>query len=269
MWHELQLFLIALQLATRLALAGAQADSADWQARSLRHLPAVGLVVGAFAALVLFAAAHAWPALVSLLLSLGATLWFTRGSAEMGLARCADAWVCDATPPQRGFAASALPSSAGGTVLVLALALKVAALQALAARDLAAVLATLPLAQAWSRVGVVVLMRALPLRGAGAQAAAPPAAPQSISVARPWVPVDSLGLAVVLMWAGVAAGGAAVSVPAPALMLSAFMAAAVIFLMARWQWRRFGGCIGDGLGATQQVSELAVYLAVLAALSWG
>ena len=37
--------------------------------------------------------------------------------------------------------------------------------------------------------------------------------------------------------------------------------------MARWLLQRLGGYTGDGLGATQQFSELAVYLAVAAMLA--
>jgi len=37
----------------------------------------------------------------------------------------------------------------------------------------------------------------------------------------------------------------------------------------RWLQQRLGGYTGDTLGATQQFSELAVYLAALAAMSYG
>ena len=38
---------------------------------------------------------------------------------------------------------------------------------------------------------------------------------------------------------------------------------------SRWLQQRLGGFTGDALGATQQFSELAVYLAVLAMLARG
>ena len=40
-------------------------------------------------------------------------------------------------------------------------------------------------------------------------------------------------------------------------------------LMARWLRLRLGGYTGDTLGATQQFSELALYLVLLAMLSRG
>jgi adenosylcobinamide-GDP ribazoletransferase len=41
----------------------------------------------------------------------------------------------------------------------------------------------------------------------------------------------------------------------------------VTVLMRRWLHRRLGGFTGDTLGATQQLVELAMLLAALAALS--
>ena len=43
-------------------------------------------------------------------------------------------------------------------------------------------------------------------------------------------------------------------------LLSAGLTAA---LLGRWFWRRLGGFTGDCLGATQQGSELTVYLTLL------
>jgi adenosylcobinamide-GDP ribazoletransferase len=40
----------------------------------------------------------------------------------------------------------------------------------------------------------------------------------------------------------------------------------VLFVLARWFIRRLGGFTGDTLGATQQLTEIAFYLGVLA--SW-
>jgi adenosylcobinamide-GDP ribazoletransferase len=71
------------------------------------------------------------------------------------------------------------------------------------------------------------------------------------------------------MWAGIAAVAAALFVEPEVLLWAALAAAGVTLWMARWLRLRLGGYTGDALGATQQFSELAVYLAALAALARG
>jgi adenosylcobinamide-GDP ribazoletransferase len=53
------------------------------------------------------------------------------------------------------------------------------------------------------------------------------------------------------------------------LLVAAGAVVGVTLFMARWLQQRLGGYTGDALGATQQFSELAVYLAVLAMLARG
>lgn len=236
MGHELQLFLRALQSQTRVPVPGWVGTSDDGLQASVRHLPGVGLLIGGLAALLLWAAAHLWPALVSVLLSLAFAVWLTRGLHEEGLAR------------------------AGGVLaLLLVLALKAAAWHGLATRDLLASLAVLPLAHAWSRTALVVVLRQLP---AGASATDSARRPQAKTV-------DGLALWVALFWAGLAAGGAAFFLPADALWAAAAACVAVTLAAARGLQPRRGPGAADVTGATQQFSELATYLAVLAALSAG
>lgn len=92
------------------------------------HGPAVGLVVGGFGALMLWAGAHVWPATVAVGVALVAVAWLTRGTHERALEAC------------------------GGTLaLVAVLGLKAVALHGLAVRDFPVALAALPLAHALSR----------------------------------------------------------------------------------------------------------------------
>ncbi|MDE2276556.1 MAG: adenosylcobinamide-GDP ribazoletransferase, partial [Burkholderiales bacterium] len=224
--------------------------------------PAVGLVVGAFAAGVLLVAGHAWPAGVAVLAAVAASAWFTRGRDEAGLARCCDAWAGGAGV--RGPGGGAAPngtnkSSAsigpigqlgpiGATGLVLALALRAAAVYGLATRDLALTLAVLPLAQAWPRVAALLAERwAGPGRDTG----------------------RDTGWVVGLMWAGVAASGAAWSLSPAQLVLSAAAAAAVAGVAAWTLRRRFGVLGEDALAALRQGTEIAVCLALLAAVGRG
>ena len=50
-----------------------------------------------------------------------------------------------------------------------------------------------------------------------------------------------------------------------AVLVALIAAVFVALLMARWLRRRLGGFTGDTLGATQQLGEVAIYLALLAA----
>ena len=101
------------------------------------------------------------------------------------------------------------------------------------------------------------MLRLLPYGGDAEHAKAKPLAQQ----------VDGLALGVALVWAALAAAVAALYLPAAALAVAAASAVAVTLWMARWLQQRLGGYTGDTLGATQQFSELAVYLALLAVLA--
>ncbi len=235
MGHELRLFLIALRLLTRVPVPGWVGVNDEWMRASVRHFPGVGLLIGGLGALVLWAAAHLWPALVSVLLCMAFMAWLTRGLHHDG------------------------PAIIGAAGLVFVLALKAAALHGLATRDLLAALAVLPLAQAWSQTATVVVLRLLPADDA-AQAARP----------GPWPGrADGLALLVALVWAGLAAGSAAFFLPADALLAAAAACVAVTLCMARWLVQRSQDSGAAALGATQPFSELATCLAVLAVLAAG
>jgi adenosylcobinamide-GDP ribazoletransferase len=260
MWHELRLFLVALQFLTRVPIPAWVGWKPEWLQDSARHFPAVGLCVGSAAAGVLWLSAHAWSALIAVLLSMAATIWLTGAFHEDGLADTCDGLGGAVT---REKALAIMKDSRLGTYgavgLLMVLALKAAALHSLAVRDLAATLVLLPLAHAWSRTATVLLLRLLPYGGDAEHAKAKPLAQQ----------VDGFGLALALMWAVLAAAVAALYVDAEVLLWAALAAAVVTLWMARWLRLRLGGFTGDALGATQQFSELAVYLAALAALARG
>lgn len=260
MWHEIRLFFIALQFLTRVPVPRWVGWQPQWLHHSARHFAGVGLLVGGFAALVLWASAHLWPALVAVLLCMAATVWLTGSFHEDGLADTCDG-LGGAVTRERALAImkDSRLGTYGAVGLLLVLALKAAALHGLATRDLGATLAALPLAHAWSRGATVMLLRLLPYGGDLEHAKAKPLAQQ----------VDGLGLVVTLVWCGLAAGVASVFIAPPVLLAAAVAAVVVTLWMARWLQQRLGGYTGDALGATQQFSELAVYLAVLAMMARG
>ena len=260
MRHELRLFLIALQFLTRVPVPAWVGWREDWMHQSARHFPLVGAFVGAFGALVFWAAAHLWPGSVAVLLSMVATVWLTGAFHEDGLADTCDG-LGGAVSRQR--ALEIMKDSRLGTYgaagLLAVLALKAAVLADLGKRDLAAALVLLPLAHCWSRVAAVALLRALPYAGDIEHAKAKPMAQQ----------LGPTGLAVALGWAVLAGVLASPWWRADLLAAGAVATFATAWLMARWLRRRLGGYTGDTLGATQQLSELAVYLVLLALLSRG
>jgi adenosylcobinamide-GDP ribazoletransferase len=259
--HELRLALLALQLFTRVPVTGRLAAWVGWQpawlSASARHFPLIGLLVGGAGALVLLAAGLWWPTAVAVLLSMVATVVMTGAFHEDGFADTCDALGGAVT---RERALEIMKDSRVGSYavvgLLLLLGLKASALAAMPPAWAAAALLG---AHAASRTVAVALIAALPYAGDVAHAKAKPLAQQ----------IAPSGLFVACGWAAAGpmliAGLAPADVPGLAAWSAAWLAAAVTgVLCARWFRRRLGGFTGDTLGAAQQLSEVACYLALLA-----
>ena len=261
MWHELRLFLIALQFFTRIPVPAAVGWKPEWMHDSARYYPAVGLVVGGFGAAVLWFAAPLWPAPVAVVVSMIATVWLTGAFHEDGLADTCDA-LGGAVSREKALTImkDSRIGSYGTCGLVGALALKAVALHALVTRDFLAALALLPLAHAWSRAVPLALLRLLRYAGDLEHAKSKPLAQQA----------SGATLAVAALWClGAGAAAWAWRVDLEHLVAAGLAVALVALLAARWFARRLGGYTGDTLGAAQQVAEIAVYLAVLAGMQGG
>jgi adenosylcobinamide-GDP ribazoletransferase len=259
MKHELRLFFIALQFLTRVPVPAWVGWKAEWLHASARHFPGVGLLVGGFGALVMWGAAHLWPAPVAVLLAMAATVCMTGAFHEDGLADTCDG-LGGAVSRERSLAImkDSRIGTYGACGLLLMLALKASALHGLAVRDLTAVLLALPLAHALSRAVPVALLVWLPYAGDAEHAKAKPMAQQ----------VPAHGLLVALGWCVLATAGALVlGLRERDVLVAVVAAAATALCMARWLRARLGGYTGDTLGAAQQGAEVAVYLALLASLS--
>ena len=260
MIHELRLFLVALQFMTRLPCPRWVGFEPEWLNQSARHFPAVGLLVGAVAALVLVLGEVLFPPAVAVGLSMAATLLLTGAFHEDGWADTCDALGGGASVG-RVRALVIMKDSRIGTYgavgLVLMLGLKAATLSAL---PLALALPALLFAHTASRAAAVVLIRWLPYAGDIEHAKAKPLA-QSISraglvVALAWVML----LCVALVWAAQRWDEPAVL---PAVVLGMLVVAGAAAWCARWFRQRLGGYTGDTLGATQQLTELLALLAWL------
>lgn len=254
-------FLLALQFFTRVPVSGALAGWVGFSPAMLRasaaHFPGVGWLVGAVAAGVFVAAQAGLPgwagAGIAAVLSTAATVWMTGAFHEDGLADVADGLGGSA---ERSRALEIMKDSRigafGAIALVLALGLKFALLATLAGQGAAQVAVALLCAHVLSRLAPLFLIRALPYVGNDGASKAKPLADAISAGALVVAVLWSVPAVVLLIWMHGLAHGAA------ALLLCALAA----LYMARLFRRRLQGFTGDGLGATQQACELAIYLAL-------
>jgi len=254
-------FLLALQFFTRVPVTGTLAAWVGFSPQMLKasaaHLPGIGWLAGGVAALVFVAVGAGLPgvagAFAAAVLSTAATVMLTGAFHEDGLADVADGLGGSAS---RDRALEIMKDSRigafGAVALVLALGLKFALLATLAGRGLEIVAVAIVGAHVLSRLAPLFLIRWLPYVGDSGASKAKPLA-------------DAIG-------SGALVTAVAWSVPAVALLLCAHDAVHVgaallaVALAAAWMarlfLRRLQGFTGDGLGATQQVCELAIYLAL-------
>jgi adenosylcobinamide-GDP ribazoletransferase len=260
-FHELRLALVAVQFLTRVPVPGwvGQGFQADWLNTCVRHFPLVGAGVGAFGAAVLWAALLWWPPTVAAVLAVTATVWLTGAFHEDGLADTFDA-LGGYVPREKALAImkDSRIGTYGAAALVLGLGLRAALVATLAAANPKAALFALVAAHALGRTAAVGVMAWLPYAGDVEHAKAKPLA---LAVPRTTVAVA--------LAAGAALLGGLAWVPggfSPARGLAVAGAAAVVVVaMRRWLRQRLGGYTGDALGATEQLTEMAVLL-VLAAV---
>ena len=257
MIHELRLILIALQFLTRVPIPGSVGFDAAWLNQSARHFPAIGLIFGAVAALVLWVGQTLFTPAVAAGLSMAATVLLTGAFHEDGWAD-----TCDGLGGQvsRERALEIMKDSRigayGAIGLVMMLGLKAATLTAL---PLAAAMAASMFAHTASRAAAVLLIRLLAYAGDIDHAKAKPLAQR----------VSALGTVVALGW--VVAVGPALwfwnSQWLTALSVSSALVVVGTAWCAFWLNKRLGGYTGDTLGATQQITELLALLGWLAAQS--
>ncbi len=251
------LFLVALQFLTRLPVRLKRFEPA-WLNDCVRHFPLVGAVVGVVGAAVLVAATQVWPAWVAAVLALAATVALTGGFHEDGLADTFDA-LGGVVPRDKALAImkDSRIGSYGALALGLSLLLRAALLAVLATRPAWAAVAALLASHTFARAAAVGVMVTLPYGGDVDHAKAKPlalaVAPRNFVFALGWCALLALGLWAWGVW--------------PVRLLLALAAAALVaLLMRQWLKRRLGGYTGDGLGATEQLAEIAVLLAFTAAL---
>ena len=280
--------LLAVQFFTRIPVTGRLAAWVGYSPAMLRasaaHFPGVGWLVGAL--LCALVAAIAWalpgvaggagvagsgvaPWVAAWAVALGG-VWITGGFHEDGLADLADG-LGGSFDRQRALEImkDSRIGAYGAMALVLALGGRVVLWAALfGLMGLHAALPLLWLDQVASRTWPLFIIRTLAHVGDAAGSKSKPLADQ-ISLG-----ALAVGLAWLVAAVGVAAGWrawgmwSALAAQLPALALPLLASALAAAWMRRLLRRRLQGFTGDGLGATQQVAELAFVLGALLAWRW-
>jgi adenosylcobinamide-GDP ribazoletransferase len=255
--HQLRLFFTALQFFTRLPIPGWVGFDPAWLNQASRYFPLVGLVVAIITGATYALAAWFLPAPVAVIISTAAGIYATGAFHEDGFADMCDGFGGGMTPERvLEIMKDSRIGAYGAIGTICLLALKLATLSMLP--PLAAI-GALFIAHPLSRLMATSLIWRLDY--ARAEGKAKPLAQKmsgaeftiaAVTAVLPALAVVSLQW---ITWNALIAGVAAAAV-------------ATIWL-ARKFVRRIGGYTGDCLGAVQQVSEVALYLCVLASLHHG
>ena len=221
--------------------------SAAGLTHALRAFPLIGAAIGLAAALVYWLASlFGLSPLPAALLTVGATIWLTGGLHEDGLADCADGFGGGRDRAAKlAIMRDSRIGSYGVLALVLGVGLRVAALADLSVADGAAALVA---AHAASRAAMPLLMALLePARTVGLAA----------SLGRPSEAVLAQAVILGVLICALMTG------PFPGIVALSF-AALVLAGLETLARRQIGGYTGDVLGAAQQVTEIAILLALSA-----
>lgn len=259
--HEWILFLVAVQFLTRLPVPPFKNYNPQWLHQSSRHFPAVGLLVGLLCAGVFWLGSVLFTPLVAAVLSTAFGIKLTGAFHEDGLADSCDGLGGGLT---RERTLTIMKDSRLGTYgvlgLVSALLLKISLL---AAMPLSVAIVALIIGHTASRLLCISLLALLSYGGEIEHAKAKPMAQQL-------TPLQGLFSSGWLLVAGVVVmvifPNAIQQISIGQWLLALVLALVATEYMRRLLRRRLDGYTGDGLGATQQLSEVAIYAGLAAAI---
>jgi adenosylcobinamide-GDP ribazoletransferase len=258
MLKQLRLFLSAVQFFTRLPVPACVGHSAEQLNQAARYFPAVGFLVGGFSAAVWWCGAQVLPVHIALLLGMTASILVTGAFHEDGLSDFADG--LGGGHSREKILAIMKDSRVGvyGVIaLILTLLLKYSLLLQLASSSVPTALVTLIAAHVVSRLLAASLLYTQHYVRDDDSARAKPAA-QSMG---------HLSFFIALLFGVIAVATMAVAGVGALALGSALGIALLMRAYLAWRIKKaLGGYTGDCLGAVQQLSEVAFYLGLLAAL---
>ena len=261
--YEYRLLLVATQFLTRIPVPSFTHYEPQWLHQSSRHFPAVGLLVGVLCALIFWLASMIFTPLIAAVLSTVFGIKLTGAFHEDGLADTCDGLGGGLT---RERTLTIMKDSRLGTYgtlgLTSALLIKITLL---ASMPMTTALVALIIGHSASRLLSISLITVLPYGGEIEHAKAKPMAQQL-------TPVQAMIASIWLLL-----GVLVVTLVFPNTMqkigvwhwlLALILAVIATDYMRRLLQRRLAGYTGDGLGATQQLSEVAIYAGLAATISF-
>ena len=259
--HEWILLLVAVQFLTRLSVPPFKHYDPQWLHQSSRHFPAVGLLVGLLCAGVFWLSSLLFTPLVAAVLSTAFGIKLTGAFHEDGLADSCDGLGGGLT---RERTLTIMKDSRLGTYgvlgLVSALLLKISLL---ASMPLTMAVIALILGHTASRLLCISLLSLLPYGGEIEHAKAKPMA-QQLTPIQGLYSSGWLILAIILV--ALIFPNTMQQIGLAQWLLAMILALIATDYMRRLLRRRLDGYTGDGLGATQQLSEIAIYIGLAASI---
>ena len=249
--EELAALLFAVQMLTRMPVPASLEFSAARQRNAIGYYTLTGAAIGLLTAAVWWAALFIFPPLIAVLLSVVAGLLLTGAFHEDGLADTMDGLGGRDAVASLAIMQDSRIGAYGAVALISALGVKATALVALPGEMLPV---SLIVAHAGSRFSAVCVVATSSYAGSG---------PESKPTARG---IGAAGLIKSGLTAAAVIALASAAIPAGAL-LAGITGLLLGHAASRLLYeRKLRGYTGDCLGATQQFSELGVYLGLLAAL---
>lgn len=259
--YEARLLLVAVQFLTRLPVPPFGDYDPQWLHQSSRHFPAVGLLVGLLCAGVFWLASLLFTPLVAAVLSTAFGIKLTGAFHEDGLADSCDGLGGGLT---RERTLTIMKDSRLGTYgvlgLVSALLLKISLL---ATMPTFVAIAALIIGHTASRLCCISLLTLLPYGGEIEHAKAKPMA-QQLTLLQGLLSSGWLLLAIILLIGLLPNTMQQIGIWQ--WLLALLLGIVATDYMRRLLRRRLDGYTGDGLGATQQLSEIAIYIGLAASI---
>ena len=259
--HEWRLLLVAVQFLTRLPVPQFANYNPQWLHQSSRHFPGVGLLVGLLCAGVFWLGSILFTPLVAGVISTAFGIKLTGAFHEDGLADSCDGLGGGLT---RERTLEIMKDSRLGTYgvlgLVSALLIKISLL---ASMPLSVAIVALIIGHTASRLLCISLLALLPYGGEIEHAKAKPMAQQLTPfqglLSSAWLLLA--GVLVVLLFPNTVQ-----QIGIWQWLLALLLGIVATDYMRRLLRRRLEGYTGDGLGATQQLSEIAIYIGLAASI---
>jgi adenosylcobinamide-GDP ribazoletransferase len=248
---QLNLFYLALSFFTRIPVPKTMSFSPELLNKANRYFSLVGLFLGIMLAACFYVLSLLFPLSIVVLLTLIISLLLTGAFHEDGLADMADG-VGGAFEVKKRLAImkDSRLGTYGAATLFLALLLKFQLLLVLAENDI------------WLVIGAIILAASLSRAVAGSFISALPyVSDEEGSKSKPLAQAQSKQELYVLFSVGL--------VPLIFFPLSVIVITLAVLLLFRWYFKgwllkQLGGFTGDCLGAAQQLSELLIYLVLVA-----